>query len=209
MPFFALRRQHFSRYLAQAPLGAVTRHSIAHFLGAGVPDADTIALARPRLQHKPRHGNSPCPCRLQKVCAFFDHAQRNRRRHIALPILGIRLCLRRFQILKPLALCRKFFPALIPATVQDFAAIFCGHARTETVAAFANKVARLESTFHIIAPAKGDSSIRPRLEFRIGLIGAKNREVNSLTLKNETFLRANLRKLKHNYTGVQGRVRPL
>jgi hypothetical protein len=55
----------------------------------------------------------------------------------------------------PLALSRQGFPALIAATVQDFATIFGGHARTETVAAFANKVARLKSTFHIIAPARG------------------------------------------------------
>jgi len=65
-----------------------------------------------------------------------------------------------------LALRRNFFPALIPATVQDFAAIFGGHARTETVAAFTNKVARLEGTFHINAPAVGESNNRPRLKFR-------------------------------------------
>jgi len=70
-------------------------------------------------------------------------------------------------MLKPLALCRQRFPALIPATVQDFAAVFGGHARTETVAAFANKVARLESAFHLNAPTVGESSHRPRLEFRV------------------------------------------
>jgi hypothetical protein len=38
---------------------------------------------------------------------------------------------------------------LITAAVQDDAAVFGGHARTETVAAFANKVAWLVCAFHV------------------------------------------------------------
>jgi len=109
----------------------------------------------------------------------------------------------------PLALRRQGFPALIAATVQDLATIFGGHARPEPVAALTNKVAGLESTFHINAPAVGDSSLCPRLEFRTRVIGAKNPDVNSRRAENETFLKEIQCKLKHSYTSVQGRVRPL
>jgi hypothetical protein len=36
--------------------------------------------------------------------------------------------------------------------IKDFAACFCGHARTKTVAVLANKIARLESAFHCPSP---------------------------------------------------------
>jgi hypothetical protein len=45
-------------------------------------------------------------------------------------------------------------------TVNNLATIFSCHARTETVAAFANKVARLISTFHILTPARAAKGIR-------------------------------------------------
>jgi len=45
-------------------------------------------------------------------------------------------------------------------TVNNPTTVFSCHARTETVAAFANKVARLESTFHILTPARISEGIR-------------------------------------------------
>jgi hypothetical protein len=38
--------------------------------------------------------------------------------------------------------------ALSTTCVQDFAAGFCGHTRTETVTPFAHKVGRLKGAFH-------------------------------------------------------------